>query len=1460
MSIRPLFRSGKPLSCGLLVSAIALLVGAFGVSALGQGSAERVSERVNSAERKAAGREAQAREQANAASPLAPAAANNYVFATTTGGTFTDMSSGTTLLVGAAADDASSPVTNIGFDFYLLGVRYTQFSASSNGFVRLGSLQVSSTQFTLGTAGQALIAAYGSDLMTSTTTGKVHFKVTGSAPNRVLIVEFLNQTVILDGGAGATADGTYQMRLYETTGVVEFVYGQMNRNSTAILDPQWVGFSTDSTDNTYVTVTTATNAANTTGAPASNQPPLSTPIANLDTPVDGSRRTYSFTPATPTAPTGLNFTGITQFAMTLNWTDSPDESLYAIYRSTDGVNYNFETTLAQDTTSYPVSGLNPSTPYFWRVFAVSDGAFSTALAGSQATTAPGSISAAAAGGNWSAVATWAGGVVPAASDNVTIVSSATVTIDTAAVAYGVTVNNGGILQYEGATARTLTTGGPVTIDSGGVFQSAATGTVITHVLSVGTDLTNNGTLDFSTNADTAAADITFTGATNNTFTGTGATTDVRTITINKGTSNANILELSPTNFTVRGVNTDVAGFLTLTNGTFKISGTFTTTNRVFPLATYIIPATGGIWLNNPNFTVAGQAGVTTTANNGLFRVSQGIYNIGVGAADGMGGGPGAVFNIDGGTVNASGRIDPASAVSYTQSAGTVNVGVVGNTRSNFGSFQLNSAASSFTMSGGTINLVNASTGATPVDYRVPSNTVDFTGGTLNVGTGATLANFNFRISGNTPNLVIDNTTNNKTATFIAASSIRGTVLVNTGTTFNLNGFLVSTQGATFTNNGTVNGIAAGSRMYWLGSGVAQTYTGTGIVNPVLVSFEVDNALGVTIDPSVANIVTRRIILFTGDVTNTNKLVLGNADATVSVIQIGNATAPTAAGNFDVPPTFNLGTGGQTIMYLRTTTARTTGNEVNPTRTLVAMTYNDNDPTHTLTIAGGDLTLSSAATALALTNGRIVTEANTLILSSGTAAVTRTTGHVDGNFRKNYNVAASKVFQVGTANGYSPVTVNATAGTFPADFTVKATQGPQPSVNPAASIQRYWTLTGSGITATLTFQYLAGDVLGTEANYKVIRVSAGTPVAFPTSVVTPATHVATLAVVSSFSDWTVGEISAPTAAPATISGQITTTSGASLPGVTMYLSGARSARTITDGNGNYRFVNVDTDNFYNVTPSIVNYQFSPVSRSFSLLANMTDAVFTGTRDAVSSGNVIDTPEYFVRQHYLDFLGREPDDAGLNFWSDQILGCGNDFNCMERKTINVSAAYFLSIEFQETGGLVDGLYRASYGRAPLFSEFMPDSATVAHDLIVGNTGWEQQLATNKREFLDAWVQRAAFRAAYDNLSDDSYVDTLISHTDVSFTDGERAALVSGLTAGTLSRAGVLQRVAQNERFARAKFNEAFVRMQYFGYLRRDPDDSGFHFWLNKLNEFDGNFEQAEMVKAFLVSGEYRQRFRL
>ena len=331
---------------------------------------------------------------------------------------------------------------------------------------------------------------------------------------------------------------------------------------------------------------------------------------------------------------------------------------------------------------------------------------------------------------------------------------------------------------------------------------------------------------------------------------------------------------------------------------------------------------------------------------------------------------------------------------------------------------------------------------------------------------------------------------------------------------------------------------------------------------------------------------------------------------------------------------------------------------------------------------------------------------------------------------------------------------------------------------------------------------------------------------------------------------------PTAANGVVSGRITDVNGVPIAGAVVNMTGTQTRKFITDANGNYRFDDVETNGFYAIRPSLTNFSFSPVERSFSQIGNSTEAVFTGTRTG-GVGNPLDTPEYFVRQHYLDFLGREPDESGFNFWSDQILECGSDAACIERRTINVSAAYFLSIEFQQTGGLVDGLYRASYGRAPRYAEFMPDTGVVAQNIIVGRADWAQQLESNKQAFVDAWVQRAAFRAAFDGLPNTAFVDRVISHAGAGF-NGNRDALVSGLNDGSLTRAVVLRQVVENEGFISAKHNETFVMMEYFGYLRRDPDESGYQFWLNKLNQFGGNFIQAEMVKAFITSGEYRSRF--
>jgi len=446
---------------------------------------------------------------------------------------------------------------------------------------------------------------------------------------------------------------------------------------------------------------------------------------------------------------------------------------------------------------------------------------------------------------------------------------------------------------------------------------------------------------------------------------------------------------------------------------------------------------------------------------------------------------------------------------------------------------------------------------------------------------------------------------------------------------------------------------------------------------------------------------------------------------------------------------------------------------------------------------------------------------------------------------NGTLTFGNVTGAGTTTVDSIDPTNPSQGTPPSGITYTST-------SPAYNISTTATFTGS---VTVCIKAATITDATTFANLKLLHKEGATLVDRTTALSFNSKQVC--GSVTTLSPFIVANGSSPTAAPTTISGTILTDAGAPLSGVVLSLAGSRSTRAITDANGTYSFDNVETGGFYTITPSRTNYSFSPGSRSFSQLGNNTEAAFTAVAGPQVS-NPLDETGYFVRQQYLDFLAREPDESGFNFWSDQISSCGADAGCRERRTINVSAAYFLSIEFQQTGGLVDGLYRASYGRAPHYAEFMPDTATVAQGVVVGTNGnWAETLEANKQAFIAAWTNRSDFRAAYDGLTNAAFVDSLISHT-AGF-NGDRSALVSGLNSGSLTRAAALGQIVENAGFVSAKHNEMFVMMEYFGYLRRDPDAAGYNFWLNKLNQFGGNFEQAEMVKAFIVSGEYRDRFR-
>jgi photosystem II stability/assembly factor-like uncharacterized protein len=248
-------------------------------------------------------------------------------------------------------------------------------------------------------------------------------------------------------------------------------------------------------------------------------------------------------------------------------------------------------------------------------------------------------------------------------------------------------------------------------------------------------------------------------------------------------------------------------------------------------------------------------------------------------------------------------------------------------------------------------------------------------------------------------------------------------------------------------------------------------------------------------------------------------------------------------------------------------------------------------------------------------------------------------------------------------------------------------------------------------------------------------------------------------------------------------------------------------------------------------------------------------------------------FFVRQHYIDFFNREADAEGLAFWKNQIDECearpaDERQACREVRRVNVSAAFFLSIEFQQTGFLVYRTHQVAFNTAEhlRLRAFLADTRQIGRGIIVGQGDWQTQIESNKAAFFRDFVARAQFASLYQGMTNAQYVDALNANTGGSLAQDVRDALVAGLDDGTRTRADVLRVAAENAEFGRRHYNRAFVLMQYFGYLRRNPNDppqanldfDGYNFWLSKLEEFHGNFVAAEMVKAFITSDEYQRRF--
>ena len=568
-----------------------------------------------------------------------------YTFNTGSTGSMEDMTS-STQLIGPNQTNLTSSVTNIGFDFLFVGKRYTQFSVNCNGVFRFGPTPVVSGGNTFDIAGNSRLVPFASTdaddygNFATHSSGKVHYKMIGSAPNRILVVEWLNMEIV--NGSG-TADATFQLKIYESqpgsgsnSGRIEFVYGDMNVGAGQSITNGRTGMGTGSSSGEYLAINTSSHTSSTTDFSNSY---ASGVITDLDINVASSRY-YQYNGASVAGSVdNVTASCISSNSVSLSWTDNvSNEAAFVIYKSTDNITYNYAAEVAANITDYVDTGLTPGTQYYYRVYPVTEAKYGSLSATGQlavTTLASGNILQIASG-NWSSPGTWSGGVVPTSADNVSIGcdGSYTLNIDAVGTCANLTINDGTLVNFSAGQQVTVTgdlsNAGTINMDGGtlniegdlvnestGVINSgtastlAFTGSTASQYTNNNTSVTktwtsttttlvgipdNNGNVATGNTVPSAAA---LTGCANCASvsvsfpTALGSYTALKSVYVDIShtyTSDLNLYLLSPDN-TVFVLSTDNGGSSSAgyDNITFEDGGsTLPTTNGLTPDGTYAI--------------------------------------------------------------------------------------------------------------------------------------------------------------------------------------------------------------------------------------------------------------------------------------------------------------------------------------------------------------------------------------------------------------------------------------------------------------------------------------------------------------------------------------------------------------------------------------------------------------------------------------------------------------------------------------------------------------------------------------------------------------------------------------------------------------------------------------------------------------------------------------------------------
>ncbi|MBP9185774.1 MAG: fibronectin type III domain-containing protein, partial [Bacteroidia bacterium] len=842
-----------------------------------------------------------------------------------------DMNTGTTIHVGGSQNNSTSATQPIGFDFFVNGTRQTTFNVTSNGWVSIGGFASAFYGFLNVAAGVRVTPFLGTSgatgSMGTSSIGRVHSKVVGSQPNRVLVVEFLRMAI----PANTTNDtNTFQVRLYEATGSIEFVYGKMKVNSGAPLSFN-TGFQFSSSLYQHVNINTHTAS---TSSSTPNNIATNGSIASLDNENLGSQRSYMWIPDPVSDAGAITVSNVTTTSMRLTWNDVANEIGYVLYRSTDGgLTYTYQFNLGANVNIVNISALIANTTYHWRVYALRESI--SAPADGSGATLPATKFYTIASGNWSDPNIWNTLAVPSAQDSAEISVSHNVVLDLASIACGALIVKGNLSYWSSSTYQVLTTNGDVIVENGGVFTagtaSYTTGTPFR--LNIGGNLSTidvpgslivNGTLDLAT-ANTAV-EVRFNGINSGTISGSGAICELPFIYVDKSLV-ANTIEVLRT-YTQPQSNTwfTFTQRLQVQTGTFKISApvvtnSFSTTTLLFASNT-----NGRLWLNHPSINL----GMHPSSINGQMqlqgelRIDDGTLSVGTGSQSQFVTINGAI-RMNGGQLNIFGSLqilNTAAATLIVNSGRIVIDPQAATSLNTFTNAFVVNALASFSFSGGSIEIVDphAAAGGTSISVQ-SGGSKSITGGSFIIGndlattTGGTLSTTSgFSINCAYPiyKLIVKNNISSfpsRTLRLLNGLTIIDSLIINT------NGYLQTTSAGTGYNLQVLghvlnNGTISGTTPTFTGQGFGQVnFEGTtlqrvsGAGNATSLKMRIANPAGVNFTNTSAWLLDL-VILEKGNVTNTAGALTIGGPTYRGDVTIGGLDETTTAGSFSTIPAIN----------------------------------------------------------------------------------------------------------------------------------------------------------------------------------------------------------------------------------------------------------------------------------------------------------------------------------------------------------------------------------------------------------------------------------------------------------------------------------------------------------------------------------------------------------------------------